>query len=115
MPSRIRAVLVLAALALITGCARHAHSPAGATTLDSPASFDRGHGKAIFVAQCQVCHGAGGVGGTIGPPLRAEHRKHSFDEVIAIVKDPDPPMPRLFPAQMTQRDLIDVSAYVESL
>ncbi|MDQ2872138.1 MAG: cytochrome c [Candidatus Eremiobacteraeota bacterium] len=96
------------------GCsARHASSRGSSAA--ASASFDRVRGKAIFAARCQSCHGIAGTGGPIGPPLVNDYRKRSFDDVIAIVKDPDPPMPKLFPGHLSQADVVNVSAYVESL
>ncbi|HEY8312748.1 MAG TPA: cytochrome c [Candidatus Baltobacteraceae bacterium] len=112
MPLRAAAVVACIVLSLLAGCARHRVAPAQSK---AGISFDRNRGKLIFAAQCRQCHGAGGTGGAIGPALRGERKKHSLDRVIDIVKNPDPPMPKLFPAQMTQRDVLDVSAYVESL
>lgn len=71
-------------------------------------------GKAVYAAQCQACHGASGEGG-IGPKLQHERERRSFEKVRSIVLDPDPPMPKLYPAELTANDVRDVSAYVESL
>lgn len=113
MPLRFLVLLVVVLLSA-AGCARH-RGPTSPSSAAPSGSFDRSHGKLVFAARCQACHGVAGVGAAIGPALHAERKKHSLDEVIAIVKNPDPPMPRLFPGQMTQADVVDVSAYVESL
>jgi mono/diheme cytochrome c family protein len=72
-------------------------------------------GKAVFEAQCAACHGQRGIGGQVGPALRNENARRSYRSVYAIVADPAPPMPKLYPSQMTKSDVRDVSAYVESL
>lgn len=76
---------------------------------------DIAHGKAVYVQQCAACHGAAGAGGPIGPALTGEHTRRSYQSVRAIVLDPQPPMPKLYPSRMTKADLRDVSAYVEAL
>ncbi|MDP9111261.1 MAG: cytochrome c, partial [Candidatus Eremiobacteraeota bacterium] len=72
-------------------------------------------GKVIFAARCSVCHGAAGSGGAIGPALRGERNRRTLTAVISIVRDPLPPMPKLYPAQMNAQDVLDVSAFVDSL
>jgi len=47
--------------------------------------------------------------------LRNEHLKRTFMQVRDIVLEPEPPMPKLFPARMSGADVRDVSAYVETL
>ncbi len=79
----------------------------------STASLNRG--KAVYEAQCAACHGQRGIGGPVGPALQKEYARRSFRSVYALIADPTPPMPKLYPGQLTKNDLRDVSAYVESL
>lgn len=51
----------------------------------------------------------------MGPSLRAERKRKTAQAVRAIVLDPDPPMPKLYPAQLTAQDVDDLTAYVETL
>lgn len=69
----------------------------------------------VYRAECAACHGAAGMGGAIGPPLHNENRRRSYGAVYALVRDPAPPMPKLYPSRMSESDLRDVAAYVESL
>jgi mono/diheme cytochrome c family protein len=69
----------------------------------------------VYERECAACHGQNGVNGPIGPSLKGERSRKSFEAVRAIVIDPDPPMPKLYPARLTSADVTDVSAYVESL
>jgi mono/diheme cytochrome c family protein len=69
----------------------------------------------VYEAQCAACHGAHGVGGPVGPALQNENTRRSYRSVYAIVDDPSPPMPKLYPSRLTKSDLRDVSAYVETL
>ena len=107
------------ALALITVVALSACSGGTsrkrATAAQGEAPLNAGRGRSIYLAQCSACHGRDGTGGQIGPQLRNEHLRHTFAQVRDIVLDPEPPMPKLFPARMTGADVRDVSAYVETL
>ena len=81
-------------------------APAGGTPGD--------HGKAVFAQYCSACHGASGEG-SVGPPLTSESLKKNLNEAIAFIKDPKPPMPKMFPAPLTEQDVADVAAFVEGL
>jgi alcohol dehydrogenase (cytochrome c) len=72
------------------------------------------HGKAVFGQLCTACHGPTGEGG-IGPPLKGEAARKSAAEVAAFIKDPKSPMPKLYPSPLTDKDVADVAAYVETL
>lgn len=102
------------AAAPFSGCA-HRASRSGSAPSPQVSGADLTHGKAVYAQQCAACHGAGGKGGEIGPALVNERSKKSYDAVRAIVLDPQPPMPKLYPSVMTEADVRDVSAYVESL
>jgi mono/diheme cytochrome c family protein len=110
---------LLAAMVLCgAGCARGggqsgaAGSPAASGVA---AAGDRSHGKAVYVANCSQCHGATGTEGGIGPSLRDEHSRKDMAAAVAWIKDPQPPMPKLYPGVLGERDVTDVAAYVESL
>lgn len=118
MPVRVVVLLLGFSIALVAagGCAGRG----GRETAKSPApnampTIDVSRGKAIFAQQCAACHGAAGAGGPVGPALTGERKRRSYKSVYAIVLDPAPPMPKLYPSKLTQADLRDVSAYVESL
>jgi len=103
---RLCASALLAALALaVSGCAKAPAQPAS-----SPS-----RGKALFVANCSQCHGATGIEGGIGPSLRDERARKGEAAAIAWIEDPQPPMPKLFPGTLGEKDVADVAAYVESL
>ena len=120
------ALLALAAL-LVTGCGRHgaADSAATSTAPAGPATSsaiagggptgDAGRGRGIFAADCAACHGATGTEGGVGPSLRHERTRKNADQTIAWIDDPTPPMPKLYPGTLTQKDVDDVAAYVLSL
>ncbi|HLI97940.1 MAG TPA: cytochrome c [Candidatus Baltobacteraceae bacterium] len=117
MSLRIPAVCLalLVAASAVAGCARH-RTPYAARRGAIPApSANLNHGKALYDSQCAACHGQRGVGGPVGPALEKEYARRSYRSVYAILLDPAPPMPKLYPGQLTKNDLRDVSAYVESL
>jgi mono/diheme cytochrome c family protein len=105
---------LLAVSCAVTGCGHRAAQRTAARP-DAVAGADLGRGKAVYEAQCAACHGQRGSGGQIGPSLQNENVRRAFRAVYAIVLDPAPPMPKLYPSRMTKSDVRDVSAYVESL
>jgi ubiquinol-cytochrome c reductase cytochrome c subunit len=73
------------------------------------------HGEDIFKDNCAGCHGVAGAGG-IGPPLKGERQRKDDAAAIAWIKDPQSNvMPKLFPSPLSESDVEDVAAYVESL
>lgn len=90
-----------------------ATTAAMSTTTTTPG--DAVHGKAIFAQNCAGCHGASGEGGGVGPTLKNEKSRKNFDQAVAQIKDPQPPMPKLFPGTLSEKDVQDVAAFVETL
>jgi ubiquinol-cytochrome c reductase cytochrome c subunit len=72
------------------------------------------HGKTLYAANCASCHGAAGEGG-IGPKLQGEKSRKNFAGVVAQIKNPAPPMPKLFPSPLSAKDVNDVAAFVGKL
>lgn len=107
---------LLCAAGAASGCGRHgARRTAPSATAPAVPGANPAHGKAVYQARCAACHGERGAGGPVGPALQNESARRSYQSVYAIVRDPSPPMPKLYPSVLTQSDLRDVSAYVESL
>jgi mono/diheme cytochrome c family protein len=63
---------------------------------------------------CQVCHGQSGRGG-IGPELLGERAHKNEAETADWIEHPLPPMPKLYPRELSDRDVTDVASYVMSL
>jgi ubiquinol-cytochrome c reductase cytochrome c subunit len=78
------------------------------------ATGDPVHGRQIFTANCAACHGAAAQGG-VGPSLRGESTRKNTAAAIAWIKNPKLPMPKLYPNPLSQKDVEDVAAYIESL
>jgi mono/diheme cytochrome c family protein len=80
----------------------------------TPAAGDPVHGKEIFAENCAGCHGAN-AGGGVGPNLHGEKSRKDYLQTIAWIKNPTPPMAKLYPAPLGDSDVADVAAYVQSL
>jgi len=72
------------------------------------------HGRQIFMQNCATCHGTRAEGG-VGPSLKNERAKKDLAKAQAWIKNPRPPMPKLYPGTLTEKDVLDVASYVESL
>jgi mono/diheme cytochrome c family protein len=114
----LRAVLLslttIVVVLTLTACAGR-HRVHGAVASPNVPGADLGRGKAVYLQQCAACHGIAGMGGEIGPSLSNERARRTYEAVRKIVTDPPPPMPKLYPSRITQTDVRDVSAYVETL
>ncbi len=51
----------------------------------------------------------------MGPSLINEGSRKNLQQAVSWIKNPMPPMPKLFPATLSEQDVRDVAAYVESL
>ncbi|MGD0474342.1 MAG: c-type cytochrome [Candidatus Velthaea sp.] len=92
--------------------------PAAASSAASSTTASAGDatkGETIFSANCASCHGAKGAGGGVGPSLKGEKSRKDTDAAVAWIKNPQPPMPKLYPSPLSEKDVADVAAYVESL
>jgi mono/diheme cytochrome c family protein len=72
-------------------------------------------GKKIFTANCSACHGATGAEGGVGPSLKNETSRKKFPAIVAWIKNPTPPMPKLYPSPLSATDVNNVAAYVASI
>ena len=79
------------------------------------AKGDAAHGKSIFATNCASCHGATGTEGGVGPSLKNEKSRKNFDQTVAWIKNPQPPMPKLFPSPLSEKDVEDVAAFVQTI
>jgi mono/diheme cytochrome c family protein len=76
---------------------------------------NQGRGADVFRANCAVCHSSTGAAAGVGPSLVHEKKRKTYDQTIAWIENPEPPMPKLFPASLSEKDVEDVAAYVETL
>ncbi len=136
MFKRLLSVLGACAVAavLVTGCSKSSDdqsasasaAPSGPVTdsastgmkptpLAQVAMGDAAHGSQIFSQNCSSCHGANGSGGGIGPKLAGEKSRKNYQATVAWIKNPQPPMPKLYPSPLSEKDVDDAAAYVQSL
>ncbi|MBV8579783.1 MAG: cytochrome c [Candidatus Eremiobacteraeota bacterium] len=81
----------------------------------STATGSASAGKSLFSANCSSCHGATGTEGGIGPSLKNEKSRKNYAQAVAWIKDPQPPMPKLYPSPLNEKDVDDLATYVEGL
>lgn len=74
-------------------------------------SAEVAHGRQLFGGYCIKCHGSA----PIGPSLANLKSRMSLDQTIAQIKNPAPPMPKLYPTPLSDKDVSDIAAYVQSL
>lgn len=92
-----------------------AASTSASSSSGGAAMGDAAHGKQIFSTNCASCHGATGKEGGVGPSLTNEKSKKDYQATIAWIHNPQPPMPKLWPSPLNDKDVQDVAAYVQSL
>jgi alcohol dehydrogenase (cytochrome c) len=81
----------------------------------APAMGNATTGKQIFSANCASCHGATGAEGGIGPSLKNETKRKNYAQIVAWIKNPAPPMPKLYPSPLSDKDVQNVAAYVATV
>jgi mono/diheme cytochrome c family protein len=113
MPFRTLAVLLIAGCAAFAAGCGHGASSTAAPTATPIGNSSRGAG--LFRADCAVCHTANGAAAGVGPPLTNEKAHKNFEQTIESIKNPDPPMPKLYPSPLSERDVEDLAAYVQTL
>jgi len=79
------------------------------------ATSDRSPGAALFAKNCQVCHSSSQDAMRIGPSLAHEGRKRTLAQIVQAIEEPDPPMPKLYPGTLSDRDVSDIADYVKTL
>jgi mono/diheme cytochrome c family protein len=104
---RLKAVALIVILTSFSsaGCAHRAAST----------RIDRGRGAALFAKNCLVCHGSTAESTRIGSSLAGEGRKKTLGQIVEAIKEPDPPMPKLYPGTLSEPDVLDIAAYVKTL
>lgn len=129
-PVNVLPIVGILTVLLIAGCAKGSESTTTTTTAAAPTasapvarpavavmSFDAVHGKTIFAANCAQCHGVAGAGtkGGVFPVLVGERKKKNMAATVAWIKNPQPPMPKYYPGTLSEKDVVDVAAYVQAL
>jgi len=102
------AVMAIAMAALgMSAIARAQDAPQG----------DAANGKRIFLADgCFTCHGRAGQGGSYnGPAPILAHTALPFDGFKGQIRNPSNDMPAFSDAILSDKDIADIYAFVESL
>jgi mono/diheme cytochrome c family protein len=122
MTNQARLLTVVASLTGVLAVAAGSSSFATANTTPSTVKVvaeekagDAANGKKLYAANCAACHGATGTEGGVGPSLKGEKSKKNQAAAVAWIKNPKPPMPKLYPSPLSEKDVNDVAAYVETL
>lgn len=94
-----------------------ASSAPGAPPIGEAAAVqgDPDRGKTVFSGNCAGCHGSTGNEGGTGPSLTDEKSRKNYAETVAWIKNPAPPMLKLYPDTLSERMVDDVAAYVQKL
>ena len=119
---KVLAPYAASAALLLAGCAGSMHNGAVAVHeagLDRFAgrayAGDIVRGKLVFATNCATCHGADGRTGGVGPALVDEDQRQDLARTIVWIENPDPPMPKLYPSPLSDEDVADVAAFVQSM
>jgi mono/diheme cytochrome c family protein len=123
----LAATLAAAMLAatMVAGCEskteRNAHAATSHPGMDDTHYAGRGYagdpvrGKLVFNTNCATCHGASGRAGGVGPSLIDENKRQDLQRTIVWIENPDPPMPQLYPSPISEREVEDVAAFVQTI
>jgi mono/diheme cytochrome c family protein len=90
---------------------------AAARAQDAPPPGDAAKGKKIFLTiGCFTCHGRSGQGGSYnGPAPILAHTMLPFDGFKGQIRNPANDMPAFSNAVLSDQDVADIYAFVESL
>ncbi|GAC1403497.1 MAG: hypothetical protein NVSMB64_05330 [Candidatus Velthaea sp.] len=72
-------------------------------------------GKMLYGVRCAGCHGATGSEGGAGPSLKGEKSRKNYAAVVAWIKNPQPPMPKLYPSPLSAKEVSEIATYVDTL
>ena len=98
---------------LATGCAKT--SDQSTTTTSGATSAPAAANGGAMSTTAALGHGATGVEGGVGPSLKNEKSRKNYAQTVAWIKNPSPPMPKLYPSPLAEKDVDDVAAYVQTL
>ena len=110
---RATTVLLAFAVAACTSAGTQTAGPMRGT--GATLGGDRSAGAEAFAVNCATCHGANGDGGKVGPSLHGESQRMDYGGLVSWIEDPQPPMPHLYPQFLSEAQVRDLAAYVQSL
>jgi mono/diheme cytochrome c family protein len=110
-PSQLSATQVQQIATYIRTFGAAGAAPAGAAA--GPSSS--GGGEQVFAAHCATCHGANGEGG-VGPNLHGIATRKTLAQTAAFIENPTGGiMPKLYPSQLTEAQVQQVAAFIQTL
>ena len=81
----------------------------------SARASDPARGKTAYSQFCIACHGPQGEGvAGAGVPIQNESTRKDHAQLVAWIKDPLSPMPKLYPSPLADDDVEAISRYVET-
>jgi len=104
------------AVTLIAASAFAANAGGIGLAQDAPPG-NAANGKKLYLAQgCFTCHGRAGQGGALnGPAPSLAKTEMPFDGFVGQLRDPVNDMPAYAKALLSDQDIADIYAFVESL
>lgn len=76
------------------------------------ASTPLARGSKLYAQVCTTCHGRNG-NFVAGHELSTLRQRRDLDSTIRYLKDPKPPMPKLYPDLLDEQAVVDVATYVQ--
>src|ERR1700744_4130420 len=113
MNARVAVALFALCAATLVGCAQNPAQPSppaatepvpAAAASGGPVMGDVSRGGSVFRANCSACHTTDGSSGGVGPSLQHEKTRKNYEQTVAWIDSPDPPMPKLYPAVLSEKD-----------
>jgi alcohol dehydrogenase (cytochrome c) len=98
-------------MALDGGSAASSQPPTAAVTAGRSAEANIASGRRLYGQVCSSCHGPDG-NLISGHELSTLKSRRDRAATASFVKDPKPPMPRLYPNLLTDQNVADVTAYL---
>ena len=112
----LRATLFAATLLVTSACTPATGQKASTIVQSTVHGGKKEAGALLFRQHCSVCHGATGKEEDMpGPSLHLESARMNFQTTVSWIMDPMPPMPKLYPGSLSESDVHDIAAYVQSI
>lgn len=113
---RLSATLFAVALLATAACTPATGQKGSTIVARAVRGGEKEAGALLFRQHCSSCHGATGKEENMpGPSLHYESARMDFATTVSWIKDPMPPMPKLYPASLSESDVDDIAAYVQSI
>jgi ubiquinol-cytochrome c reductase cytochrome c subunit len=115
MKLRMRTFALMLAIVMTACSSAVAERTSTAAGTSATTGGEKENGRRLFTANCSSCHGATGTEGGYGPSLRNLRERMNYAAAVSWIEDPEPPMPKLYPRTLSDTQVRDLAAYVETL